>query len=837
MNLGRKMLLAGVSLSGLLGLPAAAYAAPSAGNDGKAAPEAGSPNTGAPVQSAPTPTPSAANGGDQFGDIIVIARRREEASQDVPMAISAVSGAQLEQKSVHSIEDIRALAPGLNIGGQRRDDAQFFMRGQGPGVLTTGQHNFTSVATYFAEVPATLSGAGSLYDLESVQILKGPQGTLFGRNTTGGAVLFQPHRPDSSMGGYAKVSYGNYDNKEFEGMVNVGTADGAFAVRLAGVVSRRDGYTHNVITGQNLDERNYEGARLSVLVRPAAGIESLTMVDYRAKDGTGGSEVLRAINPDATLGATQQNSAVVAALAGVPVGTFLPIRAGGVVSIACLSAALPGCPTGPFGNAIAAYGAAYNGGNLASASNSGFALIAPTSVLNATLATQQALGVRQSQSPLPLRSKALDWGITNKTTVQVGDNLTLKNIIAYRVSNRNDAADYDGTALNFIEQRYVTDQEWSTGSRQFTEEFQIQGKAPDVNVSYILGAYHESVQPGFLQEVDGYTLGTFASRRSSYKDTSDALFGHLEWNPSTLFGLSGGVRQTWDKRMASLAIYNAAGNCAQVSPLVPCPVAYKANFSALTYDATATLHPAKDVLIYGSYRHGYKSGGINLPAPPGNEVFNPEYVNSIEVGVKADWNVGVPVRTNIALFHDDYNNIQEQASGLIGTTATAIILNNVNALNQGVEFEATIIPVHRFNLSGFVSYLDSHSKVDLLPTIVKGRQLSNQPQWKYGVSAFFNVPMADDLGDLNLSANWSWQDKFNAVGLVSTIPGYGLLGARIDWNNVARSGVDLSVFGTNLTNKVYVLGGYPIPQLGFDSAVFGEPRMYGASVKVHFGAR
>ena len=844
MNLNRKILLVGTSLIGLAGMPATAFAAPDTGTAGKAAPVADQVQAaGAPAQS--TPTPTATDDGNQFGDIVVIARRREEASQDVPMAINAVSGAQLEQRSVHSVEDLRTLAPGVNIGGQRRDDAQFYIRGQGPGVLTTGQRNFTSVATYFAEVPATLAGAGQLFDLESVQVLKGPQGTLFGRNTTGGAVLFQPTRPSSENGGYAKVTYGNYNYEELEGAVNVANSADTFAVRLAGVITRRDGYTRSAITNQRLDERDVEGMRLSVLVKPFAGFENLTIIDYRAKDGASGSEVLRAVNPNATLSVLGSTSPLVAfaPFAGLTAAQVAALRVnvGGTVSIGCLSAALPGCPAPfplpapytPYGGIASALAAANASG--------GFYLVAPTTTINATLAQQQALGARVNQAPLPLRSKALDYGFTNKSTFAVSDNITLKNIIAYRVSRKNEAADYDGTALNLLDNRYVTDQEWGTGSEQFTEEFQVQGKIAPANLQYILGYYHEFTKPGFLQEVPGYTLGTYSDRLFTNRDISDAVFAHLEWNPSDLIGLSGGIRQTWDKRMASLSIVNAAGVCTQVNPqtgLVQCPITYNTNFKGLTYDATLSVHPMKGVLVYGSYRRGYKSGGINLPAPAGSEFFKPEHVDSFEVGTKADWNIGIPFRTNIALFYDKYSDIQIQQSIIFNGITTSIIPAGVKAINKGVEFETTVIPVHGVTLSGFVSYLDAHPTVSITDVVVAGRQLSNQPKWKYGVSGAIRLPVPDSVGKLTLLGDWSWQSSTHTTpvpGLVDNNPSYGVLNARLEWNDVAGSGLDFAVFGTNLTDKVYVLGGYPIAQLGFDSAVYGEPRMYGASVKVHFG--
>ena len=103
----------------------------------------------------------------------------------------------LTDRTVVSVDQLRTFAPALNISGQDRGDAAFYIRGQGPGVLGGGQRNFTSVATYFAEVPTPIAGSGVFYDLANVQVLKGPQGTLFGRNTTGGAVSSSQPSPNS----------------------------------------------------------------------------------------------------------------------------------------------------------------------------------------------------------------------------------------------------------------------------------------------------------------------------------------------------------------------------------------------------------------------------------------------------------------------------------------------------------------------------------------------------------------------------------------------------------------------------------------------------------------
>lgn len=289
-------------------------------------------------------------------EIIVSARRREESLQDVPVAITALSGDAVEQKGLRAVEDLRQVVAGLNIGAQRRDDAAFYLRGQGPGVFNPGQRNFTSVATYFAEVPTEVTGAGMFYDLANVQVLKGPQGTLFGRNTTGGAVLFEPARPDFTLSGYVKAALGNYANHEAEAVLNLPIIDDRLAIRLSGTLARRDGFTQSVRTGQKLDGRHYEGWRVSVLARPVDGLENLLILDGRSKDQSSTSAVLRQVNP------------------ALPVGQGMA----------------------------------------------------------ALLAEQAALGPRKTLIGLPLYDRGAVFGVTNKTTLELTDNLTLKNIISFR---------------------------------------------------------------------------------------------------------------------------------------------------------------------------------------------------------------------------------------------------------------------------------------------------------------------------------------------------------------------------------------------------------------------
>ena len=161
---------------------------------------------------------------DSLGDIVVTARRREENLQDVPIAVTAFTPEVLEQKGITDRTSLADNTPSLFTinGGYPREFAFFALRGQGPAFGST-----PGVVNYFAEVPNSVNvdgRVGTYYDLANVQVLAGPQGTLFGKNATGGNILFEPVKPQNSNGGYVRAEYGNYNDRRIEGALNVAIA-------------------------------------------------------------------------------------------------------------------------------------------------------------------------------------------------------------------------------------------------------------------------------------------------------------------------------------------------------------------------------------------------------------------------------------------------------------------------------------------------------------------------------------------------------------------------------------------------------------------------------------
>ena len=207
-----------------------------------------------------TPAPArdaTATAGNETGDIVVTARRREESLQNVPIAVTAVSGAALAKTGATDIANIQAVAPSLTITTQGTSRTAFALslRGQrtNEAQLLTDQ----PVGAYFAEVlqARSIGFASSLYDIQSVQVLKGVQGTLFGRNMTGGAVLVEPNRPTDKLAAEVVAQVGNYKMHDVYGMLNIPLADWA-SLRVAGKTRERKGYTTDVSDGRDYDDQN-----------------------------------------------------------------------------------------------------------------------------------------------------------------------------------------------------------------------------------------------------------------------------------------------------------------------------------------------------------------------------------------------------------------------------------------------------------------------------------------------------------------------------------------------------------------------------------------------------
>jgi len=835
-------------------------------------------------------TPAKAKPAQQMAieEVVVTARRRPEDLEKIPVAVAALSGDTIRTDEIKTAIDLQNFAPSLSVSANlgSRDNDVYSIRGQSQpfGGADPG------VQTYFAEVPFNSSGPGTYYDMANIQVLNGPQGTLFGRSTTGGAVLFEPQRPTDQFGGYAETQLGDYGLREFDGALNVPIIGDTLMVRAAFDVENRDGFTRDtVITGtsapytEEQDNVDYQAFRIGVTWRPFSHFENYAVFDYLHDSDNGTGAVLSGVNT-ATIDsfATQE---------------LQPLLQPFSLSH-CPAPANYGSYPAVIGTTCGAL-AAFEGGMVGA------------------LQAQQAAGPRNTMSSIPVFYRRQSWGATDIATYDATDHIHFKNIFGYRTDKEQPAFDYDGSALPLID--ISNPRTWETNSVQVTEEFQIFGDTADKRFNWIAGFYHELDRPGGYSEIQqdefgGYQppnpmnplagFGTTDVESLNNDGTSDAVYGSATYNASDwLSGLSftAGGRYTWDHKVATAIECSipAEGTACPYPLLNVFPYAQptqSANFRAPTWNLSVQDQISDDTMVYATYRRGYKSGGFNSGAFNATdfEEFKPEYLTDVEVGTKNNWTIlGVPGRTNFDAYYGWYQDVQKNDLVAVEQVVSngpppviepeglsALTFNAARATIKGLEFQSTFIPDDNFQVDTFYSYtdatyssfvlpqailVDGPSQTEVGPTNLAGSPFAYTPKNKIGITPRFHIPIDRSLGMPYVSATLYWQSKESFTDLGSTestcsaftppvVPGapytclapggqppvqkdYAVVNFRLDWDNFLGHPFDASVFVDNAFNRTYAVGADALLNLtGTSATIYAPPRMWGVALRYRFGA-
>jgi iron complex outermembrane receptor protein len=742
----------------------------------------------ATAQEAPSSRSGA--GADGIEEILVTARRRAEDIVNVPISITVVSAETLRENNTNSVVELQNLAPSLNL----------FTFAEDPTVSLRGQGGFNpgsspAVVGYVNEVPLPATAgsnggaflASGFYDLDNIQVLNGPQGTLFGRNTTGGAILFQTKRPTDRFEGYVDASLGNYSSRDFEFALNLPVVEDRVLLRLAGRHQKREGYTRTLGTpghpnGIDLDNRDNQSARISLTLRGDDSFQNDTILDYYKSDTHNSSSQL------------------------------------GYVA--------------PFGFADFLYP------NLT-------ALAAQQAALDAR--TQLPIGVEQF-------NRVSQWSITNITRFDITDQVSLRNIAGFYKYETSNVLDGDGTSLAIFD--YPNSYPVPTEGKQFTEELQLQGAARSGKLTWVTGAFlmyqPRPVPDRYTYVVFGGTpYGSVSTTQLAAADESRALYGQATYDLSDLLleGLkvTAGYRYTWDERFSMVVRDQAICLTEKRNPLC------FAKFRAPTWTFALDYQVTPDALLYGTVRRGFRAGGINSEVGANiPREFAPEHVTDQEVGLKTRWSpAGMPTMANLAVYHQDYQDIQVSRS-ILNPDGTVPIITMAGAAASiwGAEFEGSITPRKGFTLNGSLAWIELQKFSDFSPLLtpmdiarIKGRKLYQRPKFKYDISARYALPLSPALGDIAVAANWSWMSK---QGIVNP-PGdpadplkmrdsYGWLNLNVNWDSIAGHPVDASFFVTNALDKEVAYGQMTVADsIGTSTLRYLEPRMYGVRLRYRFG--
>jgi iron complex outermembrane receptor protein len=788
--------------------------------------------------------------------IIVQARKVDENLQDVPVAVTVLSGDDLANRNVQQVQDLANFTPGLLIrsGSNTPSALTVTLRGQ---VQTDTLITLDpSVGTYVDGVYWARSYGlnGDFLDVQSVQVLKGPQGTLFGRNTTGGALLINSNNPDlNDFGGSLSVTYGRFNEFQATGVLNLPIVEDKLGVRVALQRLTREGYTTNVVpagtvsaiaannpvvaqapfagtpNGVKLDNRDRWNGRVKVDFKPTENFTLRLSGEYFRMDEQSPSRQLRL----ATSGFTASNS------------------------------------TYNLGGTGALFVGLINGATPATATALGLSLLNPDI---AALAADPSIA---SNNEVPYAfAKTKTFGATGILDTSFGQ---MQMILGYRKIDAHAGVDLDGSrfAIHFTESQQSVE--------QYSGEFQITGTAFDDKLDFATGffAFHENgfdqsisivapainpVTSHFFANIDNDSMGAYAQGTFHFTDR---------------FSFTGGLRYSVDdKGISSLNNnFNRATQTTTCSlftapPIVgpelvetpQCAVKRRDSFSGWSYTAGLEYDLTDDTMVYLKTAKGFRSGGQNLRAPSSVFLipFQPEVAYSYEAGFKGEF-FDRRLRFNAAVYQSDISDIQRstliaQPGGNQGASAT--VLGNAGKVRvRGFETETMFAVTDDLRLSGFLAHVDpKYVSYSDLQGDRSFERFESIARWQWGAALDFNR----DFGDfrLKLHADYSHLGKSptgsyffpqnaatvppgstavpgavntqnDAVVFTTTRKAQDLFGARAAVS-FADDTYELAVFVRNITNNRTFVNNLLVAPVGYVSSTRQEPRTFGLTGTIRF---
>ncbi len=757
-------------------------------------------------------------------DIVVTAQRRSENLQDVPLSVAAVSGDKLNaiQSGGVDIRGLSARVPSLLVESSfGRTFPRFYIRGLGNTDFDLNASQPVSLVYDDVVLENPILKGFPVFDLERVEVLRGPQGTLFGRNTPAGIVKFDSVKPKQEPGGYANLSYGKFGTLQFEGAVGGGLNE-KVAVRASAIYKHRDNWVDNSLNGVGKDRGGYDdiATRLQLAFTPTENLTMRLVGQLRVLDGSSQIFYANAFRPG--------TNELVTASSGV--STF-PITASGPT---------PFTPTfSKFDRSkISADGVTFlklENQNLGLTMAYDFGAATVTSVTSIWRGTIKSRG-------------DVDGGFSDRFTSVFTGALQGPGIIPFTAETED--------AIPSL--------------RQFTQEVRISSNG-DGPLSYQVGAFYfdENLR---IESFNYATTGDFAPdigivnasgalnivARQRQESQAWGVFGSATYALTDTLKLSGGLRYNNDKRdfVASRDFDQFPFDNGSATPLVG-NVPAKVEGDNITWDASLRYEPTNDFTAYARAARGFRApsiqGRLLFPATSnladGVTTAKSETINSYEAGIKTQFLDG-RARFNLNGFYYSVKNLQLTAVG--GGLNANRLLNAAKVDGYGFEMEAEAKPTDNLLFTAGLSYNNTKIKDKNLTTSacgspctlldpivvpgtkivsIDGNSLPQSPRWVANVTARASLPLGD--GELYAFTDWAYRSKIYFFLYESEeFSDDHLLegGLRLGYTNADKSW-DIAAYARNITNDVSAVTAIDFNNL---TAVVNEPRVFGIEVGFKF---
>jgi len=791
----------------------------------------------------PAPAATADQSGPQLGEIVVTAERRETSLQKTPISIVAVSAAKLAQTAVRDVQDLGVFVPNLSIGSGALGPSLPTFAIRGVGQSSTRIHQEPGVALYIDDLyyPRTVGSLFQIVDLERVEVLRGPQGTLFGRNATGGAIRFVTKKPADYFEARASATVGSYGRKDGEAMVNVPLADG-IAVRVQGARLTDDGYideyrwdrTTNTInkSGPRSGSRNDWLLRGAVRIAPTgSGLTVDLSAMHQHQAGTPPGLSVRSITP-----APYPSAAASAQRSFVPFQVYLT--------------RVLGRPASTVNDPL---------------------IVAPTFYSDVDRCVNNDPSIPVTSLPTyDLANKGCDTRnhvsadiYQGTIAYKVDSSITLKSITGYQRLTSNTAIDLSGL-------------DTPAGQREknqtFSQEAQALYSGDVLNVT--LGVYYyrqRAIEQTWQRRLATPVIPTskniveIAGEDSNFNQLARSLafYGEATYNITPKLFLTGGVRHTIDRKRTSLNQTNVFNNAVSTGSL---------KFQSTDYRATLRYQIDPDISIYATTSSGYKAGGFNNrliafkpfnppPAPPvvnPNPVvqYDPERIKNYELGFRSDL-LDRRVRVNLTAYYMPYKDVIQDYVDFSGTSGAQVFSINGGDIHiKGIEGDVSVAAARGLTLTGSFAANDVKwtrlisGSPALNPATCPGVNpatpdkcqpiyYARAPKFSYTLGATYQTPVFAE-GQLVLTANYGHQSSQNSTYSAASairLPAYGVLNLRAQVDIDRRFSV--AGFVTNALATKYAAGGVAGADTNANTIVqiAGRPREVGLTGTVKFGGK
>lgn len=731
------------------------------------------------------------------GEIIVTAQRREERLQDTPLSITALGSESLTDRGIDNLADVSNFAPNLELHPTNRPaggGSAFagYIRGVG-----TGDFQFPTdpgIGLYVDDVyiARSMGGLLSLEDIERVEVLKGPQGTLYGRNTIGGAinVVTTDPRLSGGMTGLLKVRAGMYKRADVAALINTPLVEDKIGLKLSASLLTSEGFGYRILDGANYASENRFILRGALKAQLADNVTLKIAGDYTRQRQNPPSGYLIDFVP---AGATVAKIARFNQFAAPFLNPKLGLPAGSIYD-----------------------------------------------------ARWESVGPYDIYSLQPQQDDADIGGVSGTLNIDLSDNVYLKWISAWRTIDALIEVDGDQTPYPLQQSRTTMNQQ------QLSNELQFGGTALDGKLNFLLGAYafretgnstvltrsfegiYEAIVAagGTPTAADiGNTFTTFAMRATSY-----AIFTQETLNVTDQLGITVGARYNHDRKVYSTSVIRPQNN----SVVVPLSSAV-AEWDSFTPRVALEYKPSRDLLLYASWSKGFKSGGFgastvaSTPTPR----YDPERLTSYEVGAKTSW-WNNRLTFNVAGFYSEYRNIQltVQSTDPVTNANIRTTRNAGGSDIKGFELEIAARPTRGLDLNLGVGYVDAKFDTLTAAALASGFVLDSRvpqiPDWS--INGGIQYGFETGAGEITLRGDVSHKGSqfLTAADVTSFQDGYTLLGARIALKPSFVEGLELSVEGTNLTDTRHAYYKATLPPTGEFVAIPAAPREIYATARFRF---